>query len=75
MDHTLSPVQQALDVIEQLPNEDQLLIVEVMRQRLIEQRRAEIAANAKITLEAVRERRARYGNLDDLRRACWSAGG
>ncbi len=68
MDPTLSPVQQALDVIEQLPNEDQLLIVEVMRQRLIEQRRAEIATNAKITMDAVREGKARYGNLDDLRR-------
>jgi hypothetical protein len=63
-----SPLQRALDVIEELPREDQVTLVEVMQRRLAEWRRAEIARNAETTLEAVREGRAQYGTVDDLRR-------
>lgn len=64
----LTPFQRALEVIGQLPIEDQKALVEIVRQRLIEQRREEIARNAKATLEAFREGRARDGTVDDLRR-------
>ena len=41
---------------------------EITYQRLVEQRRAEIADNAEATLRAFREGRACYGSIDDLRR-------
>ncbi len=63
-----TPFQQALDIIEQLPPEDQTSLIEIVQQRLTEQRRAEIARNARATLQAFREGRARYGTLEDLRR-------
>ena len=63
-----TPFQQALDIIEQLPAEDQISLIEIIQQRLSEQRRAEIARNARSTLQAFREGRAHYGTVQDLRR-------
>jgi hypothetical protein len=63
-----TPFQQALDMIEQLPAEDQENLIEVVQRRLIEQRRAEIARNAHATIQAFKEGRAHYGTIDDLRR-------
>ena len=69
MEHPVStPFQQALDIVERLPADDQEALIEVIRRRLIEQRRMEIARNARATVQAFREGRARYGTLDDLRR-------
>ena len=65
---TASPLQDALDVIEKLPPGDQEALIEIIGHRLLEQRRAEIAANAQATLQAFREGRACYGSIDDLRR-------
>lgn len=59
--------QQALDVVEQLPPEDQETLIDLLQHRLMEWRRAEIARNADATLEAVREGRARYGSVEDLK--------
>jgi len=59
-----TPFQQALDMVEQLPAEDQENLIEIVQQRLlIEQRRVEIARNARITIQAFREGRARYGTV------------
>lgn len=63
-----TPFQQALDMVEQLPAEDQVNLIEIIQRRLIEQRRAEIARNARATVQAFREGRARYGTVDDVRR-------
>ena len=63
-----TPFEQALEMIEQLPAEDQENLIEIVQRRLIEQRRAEIARNASATLQVFREGRARYGTVDDLRR-------
>jgi hypothetical protein len=63
-----TPFQQALDMVEQLPTEDQVNLIEIIQRRLIEQRRVEIARNARATVQAFREGRARYGTVDDLRR-------
>ena len=69
MEQTVStPFQQALDVIEQLPVEDQENLIEIVQRRLVEQRREEIACSAMDTLQAFREGRAKYGAIDDLRR-------
>ena len=69
MELTIStPFQQALDVVEKLPTEDQETLVDIIQRRLIEQRRAEMARNAQATMLAFREGRASYGTVDDLRR-------
>lgn len=61
-------VQQALDVMEHMPLEDQMTVIEVLERRLLEQRRSEIARNATTTLQAVRDGHARYGAVEDLKR-------
>ena len=60
-------VPQALDVIELLPLEDRLTVIEVLQRRWLDQRRVEIAHNVAITLQAVREKRAVYGTLAELK--------
>jgi hypothetical protein len=60
-------VQQALDAIENMPIEDQMTVIEVLQHRLLELRRAEIARNALITRQKVREGHTRYGTVDDLK--------
>jgi hypothetical protein len=61
-------IQAALDVIEQMPIEDQMAVVEVLQHRLTAYRRSEIAQNALDARKSVREKRAQYGNVDDLKR-------
>lgn len=56
-----SRFQQAIDVVEALPPEDQETLIELIRRRLIERRKEDIARNAAETLQAVREGRAQYG--------------
>jgi len=63
-----TPFQQAIDTIEQLSAQDQESLIELVRRRLIERRREEIARNARMTLQAFREGRALFGTVDDLRR-------
>jgi hypothetical protein len=57
----ISLFQQALDVVAELPPEDQEALVDLIQRRLIEWRRAEIARNATTTLQTVREGRVGYG--------------
>ena len=64
----VSLLQQALDVVESLPPDDQGTLIDLIRHRLVERRRAEIARNAEETLQAVRDGRAQYGSVEDLRR-------
>ena len=69
MDKTqLSLLQQALDVVESLPPEDQERLIDLIQRRLVERRRAEIAGYAEETLQAVREGRAQFGSVEDLKR-------
>jgi len=58
----------ALELIDRLSVEEQDALVEIVRRRMLEQRRSEIAANAQATVQAYREGRASYGAVDDLRR-------
>lgn len=61
-------MQHVLDAVETLAPEDQEALVELMRRRLADRRQTEIARTAAATLQAVRERRARYGSVEDLKR-------
>jgi hypothetical protein len=60
--------ERAVDAVEALPLEDQETLIDLVHRRLIERRRAEIARHAAETLQAVREGRAKYGTIEDLRR-------
>jgi len=61
-------MQRALNVIEGLDEEEQALLLDIIHQRRIESRRAEIAENARATVLAFREGTARVGTIEDLRR-------
>ncbi len=63
----ISQLQQALDVVEKLRPEDQEALLDVIRRRLTQRRRKEISRNAAATLKALREGRARYGTVEDLK--------
>ena len=65
MNHNTS-IQQVIEDIENLPLEDQDLLLELIYKRRIEKRRKEIAANAKQTFKAVEQGLAKQGNLNDL---------
>ena len=67
MNSQTSHFQDVIEKVEKLPPDDQMLLVEIIRQRLSEQRRDEIARNAKTTLKAVRKKRAYFGGIEDLR--------
>ena len=66
MSQAVSLFQQAIDIVESLPPEDQATLVELIHRRLVEHRRKDIARNAAETLQAVRQGRARYGSIQDL---------
>jgi hypothetical protein len=63
-----TPFQKAIDAVESLPFDDREELLEILRMRIAEQRRDEIAANAKETLQAVREKRAKFGTVEDLKK-------
>ena len=68
MERQASLLQQALDVVESLPPDEQETLIDLVRRRLVERRRAEIARNAEETLQAVRDGRAQYGSVEDIQR-------
>jgi len=66
--HQDTPFQKAIDAVESLPYEDRKELLEVLRMRIAEHRRDEIAANARETLQAVREKQAKFGTIEDLKK-------
>jgi hypothetical protein len=66
--HQDTPFQKAIDAVESLPFDDREELLEILRMRIAEDRRDEIAANAKETLQAVREKRAKFGTVEDLKK-------
>ena len=64
----VSLLQQALEIVESLPPDDQEALIDLIRHRLVEKRRAEIAHNAEETLQSVRHGGAQYGSIEDLKR-------
>ena len=63
-----TPFQKALDAVESLPLDAREEVVEIIKMRLAEDRREEIAANAREAVKAVSENRAKYGTVEDLKR-------
>jgi len=61
-----TPFQKALDAVESLPFDAREEVVEIIKMRLAEDRREEIAANAREAVKAEREKRAKYGTVEEL---------
>jgi hypothetical protein len=64
----VTPFQKALEAVESLPFDDREEIIEIIKRRLAEDRREEIAANAREAVKAVKEKRARYGTIEELKK-------
>ena len=63
---TIISFQEIIDSIEQLSFDEQDYLFELIKKRRIEKRRSEIAADAKATLEAVKQGKAKKGSVEDL---------
>ena len=63
---TASKFQRVIEAVEALPPTDQLLLIEIIRQRLIEQRREELAAEIAEAREAYRLGEVRRGTVAEL---------
>jgi hypothetical protein len=61
-----STFQMALETVEELTPGDQEMLVEIVRRRLVERRRAELAEDIAAAREAYRRGDVRRGTVDDL---------
>jgi len=59
-------LQEIIDSIESLPIEDQDYLLELIRKRRIDNRRAEILANAQEVQQSFKDGTAKRGSVDDL---------
>lgn len=56
-----------VEYVDELSTDDQEMLFDLIRERRIEKRRAEIAENAAQTLAAVRAGTAKSGSVEDLK--------
>jgi len=63
-----TPFQKAIEAVESLPFEDREELLDVLRIRMAEDVREQIAANAKEAISAVKEKKASYGTFEDLKK-------
>ncbi|MDI3543458.1 MAG: hypothetical protein PWP57_1063 [Candidatus Atribacteria bacterium] len=63
---TSSHFQEVIEMVETLPPDDQALLIEIIRQRLIQNRRAELAAEIAEARDAYRQGETRSGTVTDL---------
>ena len=61
-----SRFQQVIETVEALPPDDQLLLIEIIRQRLIQHRRAELAADIAEARQAYQRGEVHRGTVADL---------
>lgn len=61
-----SRFQEVIETVEALPPDDQELLIEIIRQRLIQQRRAELAADIAEARRAYQRGEVRRGTVADL---------
>ena len=60
--------QQVIETIETLPPDDQILLVEIIRQRLIQRRRSELISEVAAARQAYQRGDVRRGTVADLMR-------
>jgi hypothetical protein len=58
--------QQVIEMIEALPPDDQALLIEIIRRRLIQHRRAELAVEIAEARDAYRQGNVHRGTVADL---------
>jgi len=58
--------QEVIETVEALPPDDQVLLIEIIRQRLIQHRRAELAAEIAEARNAYQRGDVRRGTVADL---------
>lgn len=63
---TSSVFQNAIEGVERLPVDDQLLLIEIIRQRMIHHRRSELITQVAEARTAYRTGDVRRGSVDDL---------
>ena len=63
---TSSIFQNAIEGVERLPVDDQLLLIEIIRQRMIQYRRSELVAQVAEARAAYQTGDVRRGSVDDL---------
>ena len=63
---TSSVFQNAIEGVERLPIDDQLLLIEIIRQRMIQHRRNELITRVAEARAAYRTGDVRRGSVDDL---------
>ena len=61
-----SRFQEAIETVEELQPDDQLLLVEIIRQRLIQYRRAELVSEVAAARAAYQQNDVRRGSVEDL---------
>lgn len=61
-----SQFQEAIETVEGLPSEDQNLLIELIRQRLMQERRAELAVEIAEARQAYQRGEVRRGTVADL---------
>lgn len=61
-----SSFQEVLERVESLPPDDQELLIELVRRRLIQHRRAELVMEVAEARQAYQQGRVRRGTVDDL---------
>jgi len=61
-----SAFQEAIEGVERLPLDDQMLLIEIIRQRLIQHRRSELVMQVAEAREAYRTGDVSRGSADDL---------
>ncbi len=59
-------VNEVLDILDKMPQEEQNLIIEILKNRVKEKRRDEILKNALETLEEYEKGQTRKGNVAEL---------
>jgi hypothetical protein len=61
-----SQFQEVIETVEALPPDDQMLLIEIIRQRLIEYRRAELIERVAEARQAYQQGNVRRGTVADL---------
>lgn len=61
-----SRFQQVIEAVEELPPDDQWLLIQIVRQRLIQHRREQLAADIAEAQADYREGRVRRGSVAEL---------
>jgi hypothetical protein len=63
---TSSRLQEAIETVEELQPDDQLLLVEIIRRRLIQHQRAELVWEVAAAREAYQGNEVQRGSVEDL---------